>query len=913
MSSFSVQFNNIWLLFLIIPALLLSILPLFIFSKRFKRFTIARIISTVLHINIAVLLVFSMVGMTFTSQIITVRSQVIIVVDLSDSTLPVQERQINDFIQATILESDNNHDIGIVTFGANQVLAAPLGGGNAGVFNTFRNAQRPIGNASNIAAALNFAANQFSNRADGRIILISDGFETDGDALSVARALESSGVRIDTVFFPVPPSSREVRVVSAIAPAAAAITIGQPINIFVELESASSGPAELRLYTTQTPTAGGQYISTFNAAKEFYSSQLIMLTEGISGAVIQYTPRTASFHGLKVEIRRDGDVISENNVMFTYIDLTTPSRILIIEGSSGEASYLAPILSSEFDVTVEHISEVETTLAAFLRFDKIILQNVSTQDFPQHFEMLLDFYVSEFGGGLLTSGGDVFYSHNNLIGTQILDMLPVVPSLDPPPMGVLFLVDTSSSMHRYGRQRIELAAAGITATANYHLRDKDYMGIICFNGWVNAQSTGVTRIIDMTPVSRRDEIIASTANLNRGAGTNFTAALLEAEIVLGAFDGATDLHIVFITDGDVHQAVAYVNAVVQRLANAGITLSVITIGEGNNDPILLDMAAIGGGTFTYIPEPSMPTITPAQVANISNIIYNDTRPQGTIFYNDFTFTPHVNRVDAHMQGVTQLPDLHGHFGMGLTSDATLILSSGLTGNPIYALRQHGEGRVGSFMADMSGTAFSRDFLLSNDGARFVLNVVRELFPSEPLRPEEIFDIAVVQHNMSVRLNFSSIISAGDILTITKTTPIGTSEVLPFNIVGNTMYATFETPDPGLYRLEIQMVNHAGLLVVSQTRFVVFSYSLEYIAFMDELALFAFMSNIAYVGGGNMLFPSMPVFGFTQEGTETTFNPLIIFLILAAVIFVVDVVIRNIGLKWPWEIIKERREKRLQVA
>ena len=99
MSNINITFTEIWVLWFIIPALILTVIPLF-FIKKKRRRSLKYISSTIMRC-IALMLVLTMLsGFTVTSQ--SDLTSVVIVVDLSDSTQTVRSEMreyVNGFVE----------------------------------------------------------------------------------------------------------------------------------------------------------------------------------------------------------------------------------------------------------------------------------------------------------------------------------------------------------------------------------------------------------------------------------------------------------------------------------------------------------------------------------------------------------------------------------------------------------------------------------------------------------------------------------------------------------------------------------------------------------------------------------------------------------------------------------------------
>ena len=155
MTDLKIVFSNPWLLFALIPALLLIFIPFFRIPKKFRG-TRNRVISVTLHSLAAVLLVLLLAGMTLAFSVPNRENELLIVVDMSDSGSEQKDTR-DEYIQTLINMSDDNYKVGIVTFGYDAVYAAPLAYGGQGTFRQYLAAEKPDTSATNIAGALEFA------------------------------------------------------------------------------------------------------------------------------------------------------------------------------------------------------------------------------------------------------------------------------------------------------------------------------------------------------------------------------------------------------------------------------------------------------------------------------------------------------------------------------------------------------------------------------------------------------------------------------------------------------------------------------------------------------------------------------------------------------------------------------------
>ena len=126
MLSIHIDFTrSAWWLLLLIPAVILTLIPYFRLSKKYRR-TRNRIVSMVLHMTVMVLCVLALAGLQFTYQANNLENEIILLVDVSE-TSNEKEEQRDEFIQTVLDEGQyDGYKIGIVTFGFTQEYAVPL-------------------------------------------------------------------------------------------------------------------------------------------------------------------------------------------------------------------------------------------------------------------------------------------------------------------------------------------------------------------------------------------------------------------------------------------------------------------------------------------------------------------------------------------------------------------------------------------------------------------------------------------------------------------------------------------------------------------------------------------------------------------------------------------------------------------
>jgi hypothetical protein len=136
MDNFSIQFTSPWLLLLLIPAVIFTLIPYFRASKRYRK-TRNRITSIVLHLCVMTLAIALLAGMTFHYTIPNEKNEIILLVDVSDTEETAADAR-DSFVETVLQDSSyDGYNVGIVTFGFDQVYAVPLTKDVEGIYDLY--------------------------------------------------------------------------------------------------------------------------------------------------------------------------------------------------------------------------------------------------------------------------------------------------------------------------------------------------------------------------------------------------------------------------------------------------------------------------------------------------------------------------------------------------------------------------------------------------------------------------------------------------------------------------------------------------------------------------------------------------------------------------------------------------------
>lgn len=942
MYKFGIVFSNPWWLLLLIPAVLLTLIPYFRLSKKYRK-TRNRITSIVLHLIIMFLCIFILSGMTFTYQVTNLENEIILLVDVSDTEERAQEKRdlfVEDFLREAKYDG---YKVGVVTFGYTQEYIVPLTYDVEGIYDRYVSAaneqKTPDTTATDIAAALTYAKDLFTNPETGKIVMVTDGKETDEDATSVIKAVSAKGIKLDAVYISSETEDEDVQIINAEFPDYH-INVGDQISVGVTITGKNgTGTATVSMYYNGV-------LDNENGRK------IIELSDGNQLISFNCTLEKSKLNEFTFVVEGDEDFEENNNKYCSYIYLETYNDILVIEGEYGGSDSLEELLSQEgflngedsYNVDVLNIqtdSNVPATVDELRHYDQIIMNNVANSDMPAGFDELLYSYVYDYGGGLFTVGGSDdsgenahAYDRSDMQGTLYQQMLPVQAITYTPPIGVVIIIDRSGSMNSAsgstGESKLELAKKGAISCMN-SLSERDYIGIMTLD---SSQEV----VLPMTSRTKEDVIRAAINSIeDTGGGTMFSDAIDRAAKALLGLKEVAKRHIIIVTDGepasgDVEK---YESLIKGYYESSEITVSIVGIDISSSAQEKMQNGVDLGHGRLYMSsgdtlirdmreDLNVPEIKSVNYETFYPIV---NAPLSSIF-NGVEFGLTEGKSDKYRLSVS----LDGFFGVKLKAGAELILV-GDYDVPLYAQWKFGEGMVGSFMCDLSGK-WSSDFMTDANGQQFIKNAINNLMPTEDIQPNEI-NVDLTEDNYTNRMSVYCDLQSGEYI---EGRIVGASEDLNVELSLNEpteteslkdamYYVTtalgsennysrcgFVLKQAGVYQIILDRYDESGALIGSYSFFKEFSYSEEY-AYESGLTEEALQENLLALSskGGGALYTDLEDFSgiFADFITDLsrTFDPRFLFAIISIVLFLLDIAVRKFKFKWPHELIREYREKK----
>lgn len=842
--------------------------------------------SLALRILIVLLLVLGVAGAQIVRKVDELT--VVFVVDASDSVPQEQQERAAGFIRQSMEAMQPRDKAAVVVFGKNALVeqlasdkdtldgpstgaaSNPSSGSGQGL------ASVPISTRTNIAEALRLAQALFPGDSEKRIVLLSDGEENVGKAAELAPLLAARDIQVMTVPLSGPQEGVEVSLETLEAPAHA--REGQSLELTTVVYSTARTSGRLQVL----------------ADGDLVHSQDMRLQEGRNRFSVPVEAGEPGFRRFRAHILPDQDTRLQNNEAGAFTVVHGPPRVLLVEGVAGEASELNAALGAA-GVKAEVIPSetMPATLERLNNFDAVVLVNGPARSLPEGAMDALQTYVRDLGRGLVMIGGEYGYGAGGYLRTPLEETLPVDMDVrsqtHEPNLALVVAVDKSGSMGRChcddpdaqpgsyervesGLPKVDIAKEAIMRASEV-LGPLDYLGVVAFDE-VARWAIETQQLPDPAAIER------AIANIGAEGGTNIFTGLAQAEETLVETDARVK-HIILLTDGWSRHG-SY-DELTERLEEEEITLSVVAAGQGSAE-YLRKLAEQGGGHY-------YPAVG---VRDVPDIFLKETIKATGSYIIEEPFHPLPASPSPIMHGLdtVSLPPLLGYNGTTAKETARVALLSA-RGDPVLATWQYGLGRAAAWTSDATGR-WAVDWVNWEGFPRFAAQLVSWVLPAPQ---DEGLNTEVILEGSRVVFTVESVDDEGRPRNFLETeiALIGPNlekqEAALSQKAAGQYQGSIDISQPGTYL--VQVVQKAdGEPVARQTIGVVVPYSPEYRAVRAESGL---LSELARVTGGASLPDPTGAFAHTLEAVEQALEIWPTLLLVAALLFPLDVAVRRVML------------------
>jgi uncharacterized membrane protein len=778
---------------------------------------------------------------------------VFFVLDRSDSIPSPQQEAGREYVDQVSRQMKNVDKAGVIVFGSEASIET-----SPEPMVDLKKIHAVVGtDHTDLAAAIRLGTAAFPETGQKRLVLLTDGNENAGDAMSALLAAKPLGVTVDVIPMGVS-RPNDVSVQKVQLPPRLKKAQSFEVKIFVQAEAPQG--ATVRLYLNDQPLG----------------EQKVQLAAGKNLFTFPQTLTNAGFYSYDVRLDAPGDPLPQNNRATGFTTVQGDPRILVVSADPEQDRQLAGALrSSRLEINLVDVNHLPATLAEMQSYDAVFISNLAAGDLGTDRQKLLESAVRDFGVGLVCVGGDQTYAAGGYRGTPLEATLPVSMELDSKkvlPNGAVVLIMHGMEFNN-GNQVARDCAQGVLAA----LGPTDEMGVLLWDGtehWVfQLQKIG----------NNKAGLAREIAGMNQGDLGSFQGIMQEAHDALKK-STANLKHIIVFSDGDPGPPTA---ALMQAIVGDRITVSTVLI-SGHAGPDTMDwIASEGKGRFYNITSPNdLPQIFIKEAAVILK----------TAIYEE-PFKPQVRSVTEMVRGIAaeEYPSLLGYVATSPKPRAETPLWTE-KGDPLLAHWQYGLGRSVAFTSDakpkwalnwMSWAKYRQFWsqigqwsLRRLENADFTTEVTVE--GGEGVISTEALDSEGNYRNF---LNLQAVVVS----------PRGDRQALHVEQTGPGHYeARFPTREIGSYSVHLLEMKDSNV-VGAQSLGASVNYSPEFLATEPNVNL---LRRLAESGGGKLLVldPTVSSMNPFSHDRQKTFQPRALWeglLKFAILLFVLDVAVRRV--------------------
>ncbi len=706
-----------------------------------------------------------------------------------------------------------------------------------------------------------------------RLLLISDGNQTEGDLQQAAEIAAMNKIPIDVLPVQYQYTSEVIFK-----------------RLSVPLRARSNQTISLKFVLNSTSNCAGKiYLNLNNKPVDLVpdSSEVaaeVFLKPGTNVHVVSLPVGSRGVHEFEavfVPNFPSEDQIEANNRISAVTYVAGPGRVLVVDVDGTSATHVVRLLSEcELDVDVIHTSEFPDNPAQLMDTDAVILANTGCDNFSYQQQELLVRYVTDLGGGLVMTGGPEAFGAGGWIGSPVQEVLPI--DLDPPqkkqlPKGALVLIMHSCEMPQGNLWGERVAIAAVRTLSRL-----DLVGVLSYN-WEGNNNW----VYPLSEAGDKEGVISAIQRMAVGDMPDLGSHIQLAYDALKDCD-AGQKHIIVISDGD---PAPPTKALLNQVKDAGITCTGVAVFPHSPADVrsLLWIAQNTGGRFYDVKDPQQ----------LPQIFVKEARVIKRTLILEQTFTPQITfSIDEILKGISgPLPTLDGFVLTGAKGGLSRVVIANNEGDPVVASCQAGLGRSAVFTSSLD-SRWGAKWLDWSDGKRFVEQLVR--WAGKPAQASDC-EIMVDVQGRDVNVYVESLDENGEYMRLANMNaqvilPDIISRELTLTQTGPGQYkGKFEADISGSYLLNLRYkkIGEGQKELLMQAPFTV-PFAPEFSDLTDNIGL---LKKVHEISGGRII-DSEPQSANLFDSTGVQFpktqipltRPL---LILWLVVFLFDVAVRRI--------------------
>jgi Ca-activated chloride channel homolog len=633
-------------------------------------------------------------------------------------------------------------------------------------------------NATNLEGALLRLASD-PDAHGGPAVLVTDGWENQGDAGRAVNALLAAQIRLD-IF--TPPGAKSVPNVAmtelALPPA---LTKAAPFALGVTMQNLNAGPVNGTISIYRDDAQIEQRRVTLKPGDQRFDFPVRTEATGLASYAAVFKPDHPA-----------QDTFLEDDSLKGWVGVGAQRKVLILTDNTRDAQYLEMVvrrMGLDPTVVVAATGEWNGSLSGY---DAILINNVASARIAPAAQSAMAGYV-ERGGSLAMIGGDSSFGLGGYAASPLATVMPVL--MKPPQhrerkRALVLIIDKSGSMGRDNKLTYAKAAA---ATVTKSLNDADLVSVIGFDSQPFV-------VVPLAPLSQtRGYFNQMIGQLTAHGQTYLIPALRQAAHDLADSD-AQEMHVIILTDGMTGGTPdEYYDVVSKMHHEMGATISAIAVGREANVDLLQAIAHYGGGAYYQTDS----------ATNLPELFVQDYRAHGgETTMVEKSFSPHTVASDSVLKDLAgrQLPALLGYVSTDLKprADLSVYIDRGGTREPVVATWKYGAGKALAVTTDASGR-WSGQWIRSNVFQPVWDRLLGWMTPETTSEPKIDVALGYNAGRINVKLTDYGVEGAGALHVVNAlvTRPDGSkvettlSEDVPGELSGS-----IEAAQPGNYYFEV---------------------------------------------------------------------------------------------------------------
>ena len=783
---------------------------------------------------------------------------VVYLLDRSDSIDDASKKSSEKFVDDALKSLGVDDSAGVIAYGKDAVVdAAPGGARRLGQV-----LSQVDGSASDIAAAIRLASATLPEGKGRRIVVLSDGNETTGDAYEAAEVASTDQIELDYVPLGQAAKVPEVSVSEVTAPSDA--RADSPFDVKVDVESSVDQKAMLAL----------------DRDGVLVKQEPINLTAGHNTIVVTERIKDSGFHRYRATVQAENDRDDRNNVGMAFVALRGKPKILVLQEKPQDTTLVAALQKTGLDVVLSGPGQVPVHPEDFQQYDAIIFNDFNANSLTEGQMQLIQAAIRDSGVGFAMVGGENSFLPGGYYATPIAEALPVDLNIKQrkefPSTSILIVVDASGSMGMLedGIPKIRLAAQAAEKTVDM-MQAQDRVGVA-------GSTDGIEFVAPMQQLTNKEQVKSNTRKLDVGGGGIYIKPSMDFGNKILSQEPTSVRHYILMADGDDSDLQdGAINEALQMRANK-ITTTVVAIGDGKDVEFLRKLAMAGGGRY-YLAKTAK---------QLPQIVTQDASIMSRAAIEEGVFYPKMIAGEPVLKGIDSTPPLLAYD----LSEARPLASIGMKtkkDDPLLATWQYGLGTSLAFTSDAQAR-WAKDWVGWAGFPAFWSQVAHQITRRAT---KGSYQVAVHQEGGKGVVDITATDALGyPLKSMTSDVRVAmpggdsktveVSQAAPGKFVGK-----FDATQIGSYIVTIAEPDPQGGTRVRSTGFSI-SYPAEYRSFVPNRPLLARMSNITH--GAALTNPLDSLKPIKDPGVSIT-ELWTLFVLIAGLLLPFDVGVRRIAL------------------